>query len=156
MENEILAMLKQMNKTQNEQGEVLKEISLTLKGQGETLKGHSEILKEHSEILKEHSEILKEHSEILKEHSEILKEHSETLKNHGESLKEHSLILGALKTGQEVLKAEISELRLQNAKEFGEIKAQLKSHEDSIEILKDESWNNRKMTVRLQKTIGIS
>jgi hypothetical protein len=47
-------------------------------------------------------------------------------------------------------------MRLQNAKEFGEIKAQLKNHEDSIEILKKESWNNRKGILRIQKTIGLT
>jgi uncharacterized protein (DUF3084 family) len=58
----------------------------------------------------------------------------EKLDLHGEILKEQSLILGALINGQEGLKAELSEMRLQNAKEFGEIKAKLNSHEDSIEI----------------------
>jgi hypothetical protein len=71
-------------------------------------------------------------------------------------LDDHSLILGALRNGQESLKAEFSEMRLQNAKEFGEIKAQIKNHEDSIEILKEESWNNRRSILRVQKTLGFA
>jgi hypothetical protein len=71
----------------------------------------------------------------LNEQSEILKEHSGILDGHGETLKEHGRILSALRTGQEFLKAEISELKLQNAKDFGEMKEQLKNQEDSIEIL---------------------
>jgi predicted phosphatase len=85
----------------------------------------------------------------LKEHSGILKEHSETLK-------EHSRILSALRTGQEFQKAEFSEMKLQNAKDFGEIKELLKNQEDSIEILKEETWNNKKNILRVQKTMGLT
>lgn len=99
---------------------------------------------------------LKEHGEMLKEHSEMLKEHSENLNEHGETLKEHGRILCALKTGQEFLKAELSEMKLHNAKDFSEIKEQLKNQEDSIEILKDETWNNKKSILRVQKTLGLS
>ena len=106
--------------------------------------------------LEEHSAILKEHSAILNTHSDILEEHSTMLEQHGETLKEHGRILSALRTGQEFLKAEISEMRLQNAKEFGEIKEQLKSHEDSIEILEEENWNNKKNILRVKKTIGLT
>lgn len=101
------------------------------------------------------STVLDEHSLILKEHSLILKEHGETLNNHGETLKEHGLILGALKVGQEGLKSEISELRLQCAKEFGEIKEQISGIEVSVEMLREDSWSNRKDILRVQKTIGI-
>jgi soluble P-type ATPase len=92
----------------------------------------------------------------LTKHGEILIEHSETLKEHGETLKEHSRILSALRTGQEFQKAELSEMKLQNAKDFNEIKEQLKNQEDSIEILKDETWNNKKSILRVQKTMGLS
>jgi predicted hydrocarbon binding protein len=78
------------------------------------------------------------------------------LQQMNEKLDDHSLILGALRNGQESLKAELSEMRLQNAKEFGEIKAQIKNHEDSIEILKEESWNNRRSILRVQKTLGFA
>ncbi|WML46179.1 hypothetical protein [Neobacillus sp. PS3-40] len=78
------------------------------------------------------------------------------LQQMNEKLDDHSLILGALRNGQESLKAEFSEMRLQNAKEFGEIKAQIKNHEDSIEILKEESWNNRRSILRVQKTLGFA
>jgi hypothetical protein len=80
----------------------------------------------------------------------------EKLDIHDVTLKEHSLILSALRNGQEGLKAELSEMRHQNAKDFGEIKAQLKDHEDSIEILKEESWINRKSSLRIQKTLGLT
>jgi methyl-accepting chemotaxis protein len=80
----------------------------------------------------------------------------EKLDIHDVTLKEHSLILSALRNGLEGVKAELSEMRLQNAKDFGEIKAQLKDHEDSIEILKEESWINRKSNIRIQKTLGLT
>jgi hypothetical protein len=114
------------------------------------------ILEQVNEKLDNFGAKLDEHGEILKEHGKILKEHGEILKEHGEILKEHSFILGALRNGQEVLKAEISEMRLQNAREFGEIKSQLTTHEDSIEILKEDSWNNRSSILRVQKTLGLS
>ena len=135
MEKQIFTLLQQMNKK-------LDHLDFTLT--------------KHGEMLKEHGEMLKEHGEMLKEHGETLKEHSETLKEHGETLKEHSRILSALRTGQEFLKAELSEMKLQNAKDFYEIKEQLKNQEDSIEILKDETWNNKKSILRVQKTMGLS
>ncbi|MFK4996823.1 hypothetical protein ACI2OX_02650 [Bacillus sp. N9] len=70
---------------------------------------------------------------------------------HSETFKEHGMVLKALKVGQEGLKAEINELRLQNAKDFGKNREQLKSVEVSVDILKEESWNNRKDIRRLQK-----
>jgi chromosome segregation ATPase len=142
MEKQIFTLLQQMNKK-------LDHLDFTLKE-------HGEILKEHGEILKEHGEILNEHGKMLKEQGEMLKEHSETLKEHGETLKEHSRFLSALRTGQEFQRAELSEMKLQNAKDFSEIKEQLKSQEDSIEILKDETWNNKKSILRVQKTMGLS
>ncbi|WHY84079.1 hypothetical protein QNH39_15490 [Neobacillus novalis] len=92
----------------------------------------------------------------LKEHSEILKEYRGILDSHSETFKEHGRILSALRTEQEFLKAEISEMKLQNAKDFGEMKEKLKDHEDSIEILKEETWNNKKSILRVQKTMGLS
>jgi hypothetical protein len=99
--------------------------------------------------------VLDEHSLILKEHGETLNNHGQLLKNQGETLKEHGLILGTLKVGQEGLKAEINELRLQNAKEFGEIKEKISGIEVSVEMLREDSWNNRKDILRVQKTIGL-
>jgi hypothetical protein len=86
----------------------------------------------------------------------LLQKMNETLEEHSLILKEHSSILSALKTGQEYLSAEISEMRLQNAKDFGEIRAILKNHEESIEILKEDNWNNRKATLRIQKAIELT
>lgn len=101
-------------------------------------------------------ETLIEHSAILKEHSELLKLQGETIKLQGETLKEHTGILSGLRNGQEVLKAEISELRLQNAKEIGEIKEQLKGIEDSVGVLKEDTWQNKKDIHRIKKTMGMS
>ncbi len=46
----------------------------------------------------------------------------ETLRDHGTILREHGQMLSALKTGQEELKAEIDGMKIQNAKEFSDIK----------------------------------
>src|SRR5690606_27227546 len=133
-----------------------KEIMSMLHEIKDTLKEHGQILKEHSQILNEHGQILKEHSQILNEHSQILNEHSQKLDMHSETLKEHGLILGGLRNGQEMLKAELSELRLQNAKEFGEIKEQMKDMGDSIDILKEDTWHNKKDILRIKKTMGMA
>jgi hypothetical protein len=85
----------------------------------------------------------------------FLEQINNKLENQGETLKEHGLILGALKVGQEGLKAEINELRRQNAKEFGEIKEQIGGIEVIAEMLKEESWSNRQDIRRVQKTIGL-
>jgi hypothetical protein len=148
LENQILLALQQINEKLDDQSKKLDE-------HGEILKHHGEMLKQHSETLKQHGEILKQHGEMLKQHSVILKEHGEILKQHGETLKEHGRILGALRSGQEVLKVELSELRLQMAKEFGELRELFKDHDVSIELLKEEIWSNKKEIRRVQKTMGL-
>jgi hypothetical protein len=79
---------------------------------------------------------------ILQQINDKLDNHGQKLDNHGESiqliheqLKEHSIILGSLKTSQEAFKAELSESRLQNAKDFGDIKEQIKEIEVSVDLL---------------------
>lgn len=72
---------------------------------------------------------LDDQAKKLDKHSEILEEHSAILKYHGETLEEHGRILGALRSGQHAFKAELSELRLQNAKDFGELREQIKGIE---------------------------
>lgn len=115
-----------------------------------------QLLHEIKDTLGEHSQILAEHSQILGEHSQILGEHSQKLNGHDQKFAEQRLILDALMNGQESLKAEMSELKLQNAKEFGKIKEQVKDVVTSIEILKEENWNNKKDIRRIQKTMGMS
>ncbi|MBS4219703.1 hypothetical protein KHA96_15420 [Bacillus sp. FJAT-49711] len=114
------------------------------------------ILYEIKDTLNEHSGILREHSQILNQHSQILNEHSQKLDMHSETLKEHGFILSGLRNGQEMLKAELSEMRHQNAKEFGEIKEQMKDMGDSIDILKDDTWHNKKDILRIKKTMGMA
>jgi hypothetical protein len=135
MENQVISILQKMDEKLEHIGKKLDSVE---------------------KIVHEQCETLKEHSAILKEHSTILKEHSIILENHSIILKDHSIMLGALKTGQEVVQVEISELRVQNATDFCEIKALLNSYEDSIDLLKEDNWNNRKALLRIQKTIGLS
>ncbi|MEK3889301.1 hypothetical protein [Bacillus sp. FSL K6-3431] len=113
------------------------------------------MLKEIKSTLSDHTQILGEHSQILGEHTQILGDHSKILNEHSQRFIEHGQILGALKVGQEGLKAEMSELRLQNAKDFGEVKEQIKILEDSFEILKEETWTNKKDIRRVQRTMGM-
>lgn len=102
----------------------------------------------------------KEILKVLEQINGKLDRQEETLKLQGETLKEHTGILSGLRNGQEVLKAEISELRLQNAKEIGEIKEQLKEQlkgiEDSVGVLKEDTWQNKKDIHRIKKTMGMS
>ncbi|MDF2038185.1 hypothetical protein LIT38_04885 [Bacillus sp. CMF12] len=69
--------------------------------------------------------------------------------------KEQGVILSALKSGQEILKAEINELRLQNAKDFGELKERIDTQEVSMELLEKETWSNKKEIHRIQKVLGM-
>ncbi|GLB61879.1 hypothetical protein [Cytobacillus sp. NCCP-133] len=141
MEREILKALGQINEKLDLHGLLLEEQGRTLKNQGETLR--------------EHSGLLKEQGETLKKQGETLKEHGETIKLQGITQKEHTGLLGALISGQEALKAEISEFRLQNAKEFGELKDRMETQEVSLEILEKETWNNKKEIRRIQKSMGM-
>ncbi|GAA0459496.1 hypothetical protein [Alkalibacillus silvisoli] len=119
-----------------------------------TLDEHSNILNEHSKILNEHSEILKEHSKLLKEHSNILESHDAKLQSHSDMLKEHGRMLSSLRTGQEELKAEIDGMKLENAKEFGEIKSRISIVEAQNDALKDETWQNKIEIYRFKKLFG--
>ncbi len=127
----------------------LEQINFKLDRQDETLKSHSEMLNSQGEMLKSHSEMLKSHSTRLSAIEELQR-------LQGETLKEHTSLFNSLKIGQEYLQAEISEMRIQNAKEFGEMKEQLKGMEDSIDLLKEETWKNKKDIRRIQKTMGMS
>jgi hypothetical protein len=91
---------------------------------------------------------------IVHEQGETLKEHSAILENHSIILKDHSIMLSTLKTGQEFVSAEISDLRMQNANDFGEIKATLKSHEDSIVILKEDKLEQQENDIKNPKNNG--
>lgn len=85
----------------------------------------------------------------------VLEQMNSKLDAVSETQKEQSVILGALKSGQEALKAEINELRLQNAKDFGELKERMDKQEVSMEVLEIETWNNKKEIHRIQKTMGM-
>jgi hypothetical protein len=133
-----------------------KELFLMLQQINEKLDLHTEILNKHSLKLDEHSQILNEHTRILGEHSHFLGEHSHKLNHHSETLKEQGVILGALMTGQELLRAEISELRIQNAKDFGEVKAKIEDIKLDVDLLKEENWNNQKNIRRVEQALGMS
>jgi chromosome segregation ATPase len=124
-----------------------------IKGIKEEVKGMD---KQIFALLEQMSGSIKQLSRRLDQIDGKLDQIHEKLEIHDVTLKEHSLILGGLRNGLEGVKAELSEMRLQNSKDFGEIKAQLKDHEDSIEILKEESWINRKSNLRVQKTLGLT
>ncbi|MFA9559719.1 hypothetical protein ACERII_20625 [Evansella sp. AB-rgal1] len=135
--------------------EELRDIKGILGSHTEKLDKHSVILDKHSEILDSHTKKLDKHSEILDSHTKKLDQHSEILGMHGETLREHGRMLSALRTGQEELKAELDGMRLENAKEFGELKENVKNVEASIEVLKDETWMNKKDIYRIKTTMGL-
>ena len=109
----------------------------------------------HSRILSEHSQILNEHSQILKGHSQILNEHSQKHDNHATQLKEHGQILSALRNGQEYLKAEIDQMKITNAKEFGSIKEQMNHISANQDLLREDVWQNKVDTHRIKNTLGM-
>lgn len=94
-------------------------------------------------------------NEKLDKQGEVLKKHGKVLEQHGITLKEHGLILGALRNEQESLKASLSGLALQNAKEFGLLREQINDLEATIGVLKEDNWSNRKDIHRVKKKIGM-
>nr|WP_239584214.1 hypothetical protein [Aquibacillus albus] len=152
-----------MSETQKKHGEILDEHTELLNEHSRILNEHTELLNEHSRILNvhteqlnEHGRILNEHTEQLNEHGRILNEHTSQLNEHSQTLEEHGLILRSLRTGQESLQAEVSEIKLQNAEEAGSMKKEIAKNEAGIEILKEESWSNRIDTQRIKKTMGMA
>jgi chromosome segregation ATPase len=77
------------------------------------------------------------------------------LNEHSEILKEHGVILGGLRNGQELLRAKMSELRLQNAKDSGELKEQIEDTKVDVDLLKEDNWSNKKDIRRVQQTMGM-
>ncbi|MGM8363889.1 hypothetical protein ACLIBG_00275 [Virgibacillus sp. W0181] len=107
---------------------------------------------EHSQILDNHSKKLDEHTQILSRHSEILDEHSRKHDNHESTLKEHGQLLTALRSGQEHLKAEIEGMKISDAKEFGNLKEQIKLN---TEMFRDELWVQKQDLYRIKNTMGM-
>ena len=152
---QILSTLAQMNVKLDRQDE-------TLKNHGERLSKIEEIQLMQAETLKSNTERLANLEEIQLMQAEILKSNTERLANleeiqhlQTETLKEQTSLISSLKNGQESLKAELSQLRLQNAHEFGEMKERLKGIEDSFDLLKKEVWMSKKDIKRIQKTMGM-
>lgn len=77
----------------------------------------------------------------LDEHSQKLDSHSEKLDAHGTRLEEHGQLLSTLRTGQEHLKDDIDGMKTSNTKEFGALHERMDLMTDSIELLRDESWD---------------
>ncbi|MCD8511819.1 MAG: hypothetical protein LRY73_19515 [Bacillus sp. (in: Bacteria)] len=119
------------------------------------LHDHTNKHEDHTKKLDEHTKKLDEHTKKLDEHTKKLDDHSQILHLHSETLKEHGRMLSALRIGQEELKAELDGMKILNAKEFGEIKEQLKNTEASMEVLKDETFMNKKDIYRIKTTMGM-
>jgi hypothetical protein len=94
--------------------------------------------------------------EKLDDNSRSFDEHGEQFSLIHQQLKEHSLLLGALTTGQEATHASLSELKLQNAKDFGEIREFIQNIEIDQQLLKEDSWDNKRDIRRIQQTLGMS
>lgn len=91
----------------------------------------------------------------LKEHSTILREHSDKLDMHSNTLKEHGAILGALKHGQEEMKADLDGFKIETYKQLGKVKAKQENLETNFELLAQKTWSNEKDLFRIKKLIGI-
>ncbi|UJL45843.1 hypothetical protein KFZ58_15880 [Virgibacillus sp. NKC19-16] len=111
---------------------------------------------EHSQKLDEHSQILDEHTKILDQHTAILGEHSQKLDNHESTLQEHGQILTALRSGQEHLKAELDGMKVSNAREFGEIKEGWGNISTNLELLRNDTWENKVDIHRIKNTMGMN
>lgn len=92
--------------------------------------------------------------EILREIKEDVSELKSKVNEHGEILKEHSVILSALKTGQELLKAELSEMKLQNAKDFGEVREQINDVKRDQDINWKKAVENEREIERLKSRVN--
>ena len=84
-----------------------------------------------------------------------LKEHSDKLDMHSNTLKEHGAILGALKHGQEEMKANLDGFKMETYKQLGKVKAKQENLETNFELLAQKTWNNEKDLFRIKKLIGI-
>ena len=94
--------------------------------------------------------------ETLQEHTKILHEHSEILQQHSVQFREHGMILTSLRSGQETLHAELHGFKDQHAKDMEKERKQAMKNVDSIEVLREDTWHNKRDIQRIKKTIGIS
>lgn len=76
MNKEILVLLADMLKKQDQTNDILRD--------------QSSILRDHTTILKDHTAILKDHSSILRDHSSILTKHGDSLENIIEMMHEQN------------------------------------------------------------------
>lgn len=75
------------------------------------------------------------------------------LDEHGQKLQEHSQMLTALRSGQE--NTEFDGIRIENEKEFGELKEDLKTTTIKLDLLRDDIWTNKVDIHRIKNTIGM-
>lgn len=147
MEQEILRVVQEMDKNLNKRlDQQYMEIN-QLFGEQE-----KRIIKRFDEQEERINQRFDEQEERL---NKRLDEQDKKIELQGETLKEHTRLLSALISGQESLKAELSEMRLQNAKEFGEVKERIDKAEVNVEILKEDNWANKVDIRRVQKTMGM-
>lgn len=78
------------------------------------------------------------------------------LDEHSEVLEEHSVHLSALRTGQELLKAELDGMKIANAKEFGALKKEMQEYTINFGLLRDEVWEQKVDIERIKKTMGMA
>jgi len=91
-----------------------------------------------------------EHSQILNKHSQILSDHSQKHEQHTTQFNEHAQILSALRTGQEHLKAQMDEMKITYAKEFGDLKEQVSQVSVNQDLLREDVWQNKVDTHRIK------
>src|SRR5699024_2415799 len=106
-------------------------------------------------IQDKNSKKLDEHSKKLDEHTRIPSEHSQKRDEHRNTLDEQGQILGALRVGQEHIKAEMDRIKVANAKEFSRVKKGMDDFSTNIELLREESWEHKNEIRRIKKTMGI-
>lgn len=149
MDKQILEALNKIQSTLNEHTQILDSHT-------QTLDGHTQKLDAHTKILDGHTQKLDAHTKILDGHTQKLDEHDKKFALQNETLKEHGRFLSALRTGQEETKAQLDSMKIENAKEFGEMKEQIKNVEAGMGVLKDETWSNKRDIYRVKNTMGLN
>ena len=147
-DDQIIRMLKEIMSTLDSHTSILDDHT-------KKLDNHTNKLDSHTKKLDSHTKKLDDHTKKLDDHTKKLDDHSKKLDHHTLTLEEHGNMLSALRTGQEHLKAQIEGMKISNAKEFGKLNERMDTVSDHIELLRDESWEQKTDIHRIKKTMGM-
>jgi chromosome segregation ATPase len=116
---------------------------------------HDSEFKAINSKLDKHDNEFKAINSKLDKHDNEFKAINSKLDQHDVKFDEQKLILTSVRSAQEDTTAKINEMTLQNTKDFSDVKEQINNLTITIDLLKNESWQNKHDIHRIKTTMDL-